>query len=125
MSRYAAQFEVSHGLNLVLVNAVARRSLVGSREPAQARLALTVRAGVGPTVPRPEVIIFGEAGGGYEQVPVALQGAAGLEALVWRGLRALAEYKYTFTPTSFGIPNGRASLHVHSHHVVTGCGVHF
>jgi hypothetical protein len=125
MSRYAGQFEVSHGLNIVLVNAVARRTLVGSSEPSRGKLALIIRAGAGPTIPRPEVIVFGAAGGGYEAGPVAVQGAGGLEAVVWRGLRALVEYKYTFTPTSFAIPNGRASLHVHSHHLVTGFAVHF
>jgi hypothetical protein len=125
MSRYAGQFEVSHGLNMVLVNVVARRALMGSREPAQARLAFVARAGAGPTIPRPEVIVFGAAGGAYEAGPIAVQGAAGVEACLWRGVRAIAEYKYTFTPMAFDIPNGRAGLHVHSHHLVTGFAVHF
>jgi opacity protein-like surface antigen len=125
MSRYADQFEVSHGLNMVVVNAVLRRSLVGSREPAKATIALVARAGAGPTIPRPEVIVFGAAGGAYEAGPVAFQAAAGVTLRLWRGLAVLTEYKYTFTPTAFTIPNGRASLDVHSHHVVTGFAVHF
>jgi len=124
MSRYADQFEVSHGLNMVLVNAVLRRALVG-REPSRATIALVIRAGAGPTIPRPEVVVFEAAGGAYEAGPVAVQAAAGVEVRLWRGLRALTEYKYTFTPTSFTIPNGRASLDVHSHHFVTGFAVHF
>lgn len=123
MSRYADQFEVSHGLNMVLINAVLRRAVVGSDE--QARIALVARVGAGPTIPRPEVIVFGAASGAYEAGPMAAQAAAGVEARLWRGLRALTEYKYTFTPTSFTIPNGRASFDVHSHHVVTGFAVHF
>ncbi|HYO84550.1 MAG TPA: hypothetical protein VES20_24320, partial [Bryobacteraceae bacterium] len=86
---------------------------------------LLARAGAGPTVPRPEVNVFGSAGGSYQAGPVAAQGAAGIDARLWRGFRVLAEYKYTFTPTSFDIPNGTARFHVHSHHLVTGLAVHF
>ena len=125
MSQYAQQFEVSHGLNMVLVNAIARRSLAGSSEPSQARLALVGRLGAGPTIPHPEVIVRGVGSGSYQSGPVAVQAAAGLEGLVWRGLRALLEYKFTFTPTSFSIPDGKASLHVHSQHLITGLAVYF
>jgi hypothetical protein len=38
------------------VNAVIRRALFGSRHPAWAQLILLARAGLGPTIPRPEVI---------------------------------------------------------------------
>lgn len=125
MSRYADQFEVSHGLNIVLVNVILRRSLAGSSDPAKAAIALVARAGAGPTIPRPEVIVLGTPGGAYEAGPLAAQAAAGVTLRLWRGLAVLTEYKYTFTPTAFTIPNGRASLHVHSHHVVTGFAVHF
>jgi lipid A oxidase len=122
---YADQFEVSHGLNMLLVNAVLRQGLLGGREPRDARIALIVRVGAGPTLPRPEVIVFGAAGGAYEMGPVAVQGAAGIETKLWRGLHLLTEYKYTLTPTSFAIPNGTASFDVHSHHFATGLAIHF
>jgi hypothetical protein len=125
LSRYADQFEVSHGLNLVLVNAVFRRTLVGHADPSEARIALVARIGAGPTIPRPEVIFLGVAAGAYEAGPIAFQAAAGLEARLWRGLRVLTEYKYTFTPTSFTIPDGRARFHVHSSHLATGLAVYF
>jgi len=125
MSRYVTQFEVSHGLNMVLINVVFRRALAGGRNTSNARLALTGRGGVGPTIPRPEVNILGESGGAYQRGPIAVQGAAGIEARVVRGLRALAEYKYTFTPTSFDIPGGNATFAVHSQHLLTGFAIHF
>lgn len=125
MRAYADQFEVSHGLNMVLANVVLRQGLVRGRDPKDAPLALIVRAGAGPTIPRPEVIVFGAAGGAYQTGPIAAHFAAGVEAKLWRGLHLLAEYKYTFTPTSFAIPNGTASFDVHSHHFVTGVAVHF
>jgi hypothetical protein len=125
MRAYADQFEVSHGLNMLLFNVVLRQGLFGGPEPRDARVALVVRAGTGPTIPRPEVIVFGAAGGAYEVGPVAVQGSAGLEIKLWRGLHVLTEYKYTFTPTSFAIPNGTASFDVHSHHFVTGLAIHF
>ena len=125
MARYADQFEISHGLNLVLVNAVFRQALIGGPEPASARLTFVGRAGLGPTVPHPETVVFGEASSGYELGPLATQAAAGVEAKLWRGLHILAEYKYTFTPTAIAIANGEATLNVHSHHAVTGLAVHF
>ena len=125
MRKYVQQFEVSHGLNMVLINGVARRTLLGNRDPALALLALVTRAGIGPTIPRPEVIVLGAGGGSYQRGPVGLQGAAGVEGRLWRAVRILVEYKYTFTPTSFDVPNGSASLHVHSQHLVAGFAVHF
>jgi hypothetical protein len=110
---------------MLLVNVVLRQRLLGGREPRDARVVLIVEAGAGPTIPRPEAIVFGAAAGGYELGPVAVQCAAGLEVKLWRGLHVLTEYKYTFTPTSFTIPNGTASFDVHSHHFVNGLAVHF
>jgi hypothetical protein len=118
MGRYTGQFEVSHGLNLVFINAVVRRPLIE-------RLLFVGRAGIGMTIPRPEVIVFGVSGGSYQAGQIATQAAAGIQARLWRGLHLTSEYKYTFTPASFEIPNGRASLRVHSHHVATGFAVHF
>jgi hypothetical protein len=125
MRDYADQFEVSHGLNMLLVNAVFRWPLLARDDARTARVALILRAGAGPTIPRPEVIVLGAPGGAYEIGPVAVQGAAGVETKLWRGLYLVTEYKYTFTPTTFAIPNGNASFHVHSHHIVTGFALHF
>jgi lipid A oxidase len=118
MRRYAEQFEVSHGLNMVFVNAVFRRVLIGP-------LMFIGRGGLGVTIPRPEVIILGVPGGSYQTGQIATQAAAGIQARLWGGLHLTTEYKYTFTPASFEIPNGRASVHAHSHHVATGFSVHF
>ena len=116
MRQQVQHFEVSHGLNLVLINAVARRSI--------GPIIATARVGAGPTVPRPEVTVFGQSGGEYQLGPIATQAAGGLQLRLWRGLYALTEYKYTYTPSAFDVPGGRASVRVHSHHWVGGFSVH-
>jgi len=83
------------------------------------------RGGAGPTVPRPEVTALGAAGGAYEAGPITVQGAIGVEARIAGSFRLISEYKYTFTPTSFDIPSGRAAFHAHSHHGVVGIGYYF
>jgi lipid A oxidase len=117
---YFQQFEVSHGLNMLLFNGVVRQPLVGDR------LLFVARGGVGPTIPRPSVTtVSGSSSGSYQLGPIATQAAAGVEVRLWRGLHLNTEYKYTFTPASFDTPAGEARLHVHSHHGIAGFTVHF
>jgi hypothetical protein len=125
MGRYADQFEVSHGLNLLLANLVFRQPVVAGPHPERHRLSLLLRAGAGPTFPRPETIILGVPSGEYQLGPAAFQAAGGLEYHFWRFLYLLGEYKYTFTRTRFDIAGGRAGFPAHSHHLVTGLSVYF
>jgi hypothetical protein len=120
LRQFAQQFEITHGLNLVLVNAIVRQPLLRSFDPARAPLTLVFRGGAGPTIPRPEVILLGVSGGDYQVGRIAVQGAAGIEARVaWR-IGVMAEYKYTYTPARIDVPGGQAALAVHSQHVVGG-----
>jgi hypothetical protein len=109
----------------VLGNVVLRYPLGGAGHPARARAMLTGRAGVGFTIPRPEVIFQEVSSGAYELGPVASQLAGGAELRVWRGLRFIGEYKYTFTPTRFTVPDGTARIRVHSSHLVSGIAIYF
>ena len=125
MRRYADQFEVSHGLNLLLANLVFRQPVMAGPRPERHRLLLLLRAGAGPTIPRPEAIILGVPSGEYQLGPAAFQAAGGAEYHLWRRFYLMGEYKYTYTRTRFDIAEGRAGFPIHSHHVVTGLSFYF
>ena len=125
MREFAQQFEVSHGLNLLLGNVVARRSLLQDSTDRPGRLLLTAKAGAGVTIPRPETIVLGVPSGEYQLGPAVLQAAGGAEFQLWRWVYVLAEYKYTWTPSRFDLSGGEARMKVHSQHLVSGLALHF
>lgn len=112
------QFSISHGLNMLLANAVWEQPLGG-------RTFLQLRFGAGPTIPHPESLIQGEGRQQYQLGRAALQAAAGFEYRLWRGLHALSEYKFTRTRQRVDIVAGHAETLVRSHHGVFGLGLRF
>ncbi len=116
------RLSVSHGLNLLLFNAVARHAL-GSHE--RDRLVLLARLGIGPTIPHAESTVDGVSRQGYAWGAPALQAAAGVEVLTTRGLAVLAEYKFTRTRQSLDIDRGEARGVFASHHGIAGLAWHF
>lgn len=117
-------FSISHGLNLALVNLVARHALTG-RAGSEGRLAVVGRMGLGPTIPHAESRIGGVAREGYEIGALGLHLAGGLEARLARGLAAMAEYKLTHTDQSVAVSQGQAQGRFTSHHGIFGFGWHF
>jgi hypothetical protein len=116
-------FSISHGVNLVLGNVVARLPLGGAPAP---RLRAAFRAGVGPTVPHAESTVEGvRAPEGYELGGPAWQAAAGLEARLTRGLFGVAEYKLTRTWQRATVAGGEATVTLVAHHAVFGLGWRF
>jgi hypothetical protein len=116
------RFSMSHGLNFVLMNLAARRTL-GSRNHVKAQV--VGRLGVGPTVPHAETTIDGMRRDAYELGAVALHAAGGAEIrLGWR-LGAVAEYKFTRTRQTITIDGGKARGSFASHHAVIGITWHF
>lgn len=115
------RFSISHGLNLVLVNGVVRRTL---RRDQQGEMQLTGRIGAGPTIPHAESAIDGVAYEGYEFGTIAAHAAIGMEIRIWRQLAALAEYKVTRTRQALAIDRGEARGLFASHHGVVGIAWH-
>lgn len=113
------RFAISHGLNFVLVNAVARQPLPGGRAT------LTARAGAGPMLPHPEIEVEGVAREGYELAGPGLQAGGGIEFGLWRGVSLLAEYKWTRAHPRLSIDQGTASLVTRSHHLALGLSLTF
>lgn len=118
------RFSISHGLNLLLVNAVWRWPIAwpGGRVD---RVALVVRAGAGPTMPHVESTIAGVSREGYELGRVGWQAAGGLEVRLVARLSGLLEYKRTGTRQVVGLAGGTARTRVASNHVVFGLGWRF
>lgn len=119
VSDVVQRLSISHGLNLILVNAAVRRTF--ARQPDGARaLQLAARIGAGPTVSHPESTIAGESHQGYELGGAAMHAAAGLEYRVSRRFAVMAEYKFTSTTQRITIARGTAESAFASHHAVAG-----
>jgi len=120
------RLSITHGVNLVLVNAVARRDL-GARSVASgpARASLVGRVGVGASVPHPESRIGGAFRAGYEFGSLSVQAAVGAELRVVGPLSLTAEYKITRTAQNVGVAAGRLHAVLVSHHAATGVAMRF
>lgn len=113
------QYSISHGVNLLLFNAAARRGF------QDGRVILTGRVGVGPTLPHTESRIEGEAQEQYEIGSLAWQAAGGAEFKLWRRLYLLGEYKFTRTRQRGKVSAGNAESLLRTHHGVFGLSYHF
>ena len=125
MSTFVQRFSVSHGMNMLLVNFVARKQFFPAPQERLGRLLINGRAGVGATIPRAETEIMGLRDEHYQWARVALQFAGGAEVRLWRKLYALGEYKYTHSDERFRVSGGDATTLQRSHHGVFGLAIHF
>jgi hypothetical protein len=112
------QYNVSHGLNLILGNLILRHEFIP-------RLDAVFRAGLGVTVAHPEIRAFGEALDEYQLHGAAIQLAGGAEFELTRPLFVLGEYKFTSTSPRFEIGGARIESSFATHHLVAGLGFRF
>jgi lipid A oxidase len=112
------QYNVSHGLNLLLGNFVLQREITE-------RVDLSLRAGLGVAIPHPEIRAFGQVLERYERQGAAIQFAAGTNLAVTRHLFWLGEYKFTTTNARFQIGSATIQNAFSTHHIVSGFGVRF
>ncbi len=125
MGAFVQRFSVSHGLNLLLANVVARKQFYRSAQEGLGRVIINAHAGVGGTIPHAETEVVGLPDQHYQWGRAAFHLAAGAEFRLWRKLYALSEYKYTHTDQRFHVAAGDASTLLRSHHGVFGLGIHF
>ena len=111
-------FNLSHGLNFIFVNALMRREIY-ERVTAMARI------GAGPVLPHTESVVRGQRREHYELAGAGVQLSAGAEVLVWRTLAVAAEYKWTRAQPQVTLAVGSLSLPATSHHVVLGIAAQF
>jgi lipid A oxidase len=112
------QYNVSHGLNLLLGNLVLQREVVR-------RLDVCFRTGLGVAIPHPEIRAFGQTLEQYEVHGVAMQLAAGVNFQLTRRMFWLAEYKFTTTKPRFEIGSATIENTFSTHHIVSGIGFRF
>jgi hypothetical protein len=118
------RYSISHGVNLLLFNVVARHRIKYSAH-TQERLVLIARAGLGPTLPHTESLVEGRAQEQYEIGRLAWQTSGGAEFRLWRGLYALGEYKFTRTRQRGKVALGTAESLLRTSHGVLGASYHF
>ncbi len=126
LGAYLARFSLSHGQNMLFVNAVVRHAFGAHADYRTARLVAFARFGAGPTLPHVESTIRGVTDEHYQRGAIAFQAAGGVELLVWRNLHALAEYKFTRCRQSVDVAAGaHVETLLSTHHFVFGASWHF
>lgn len=118
-------FSISHGVNLLLANAIFRHELWHSNEERAARAYLNLRVGAGTTIPHAESTVQGRADEHYQAGSPAIQVAGNIELRIWKRWYWVAEYKFTRIREQVDISSGTAKSLLETHHVVTGSSVHF
>lgn len=125
MSSLVQRLAMSHGLNFILANFAVRREIGPVDPQGAARLVAVVRAGAGPMTPHAESHIDNVPRDQYEYGGVGAQMGGGLELSLWRNLRVLGEYKFTWGTPEIGVAGGEAKVPARSHHIVFGLGYRF
>jgi hypothetical protein len=122
VSAVAQRFSISHGVNLLLVNALFRRAAdAPSRHP---RWILLGRAGAGRSISHPESTIAGRSYEAYEWGSFAIQGSGTIELRIMRRLYVSAEYKLTRTAQRVTIDGGTARTPLVTQHLASGLVFH-
>lgn len=119
--------EVTHGLNMVTLAAMARASFHKGEAHPKGRTQAYAGLGTGPVIAHVESTVRGA----NHETPYKLQSRPALEAFV--GLRrfltkrwlGLLEYKATRARVSAEVAGGRAAIRFTSHHLTFGLGLSF
>jgi hypothetical protein len=119
------RFSISHGVNLLLANAVFHQAMGRSREPGHPRAYAVLRFGAGVTIPHAESTIQNLVDEHYQVGSPAFQVAASVEVRIWERLYWTAEYKFTRTREQVDVNSGTATTLLLSHHFATGPAIHF
>jgi opacity protein-like surface antigen len=117
------RFSITHGVNLLLVNAVARHAVQG-RHNKPPRWFLTARAGAGASVPHAESTIGGVSLEQYEWGSFSVQATGGVELRLTNRVYISGEYKLTRTVQHVSVAGGSVRTPLTTHHLVAGVVAH-
>ena len=120
MSAWVQHYAMSHGMNFVLFNAVARLPLDDGGSGLASRVALTARAGAGPMVPHAETTVANESREQYEAGGLGYQFAGGVDIRLVGWLSAIADYKFSRGKPEIDIVAGTGSTTANVHQVAFG-----
>jgi len=111
------RYSMSHGLNFLLINLIARQPL-GSTD---SRTTLVLRGGAGPTLPHAETQVNGVSREQYEWAGLGADGGAGIEIRLARRVAVTLDYKLTYAkPTITIAGDGTGQTTALGHHVGVG-----
>lgn len=119
------RFSISHGVNLLLANAVLHHGFGNSDQEKNARAYVALRVGAGATIPHTESTIQNVIDEHYQLGGPAIQLAVSVGVRTWNRLYWMGEYKFTRTREQVGVNSGTATTLLESHHLVTGPVIHF
>ena len=114
MGEIVERYAMTHGLNFLVANFVARRP-IGS-----GRTALIVRAGAGGTIPHTETTVLGAAVDQYEYAGAGFHAAGGVDVRLNGRLSFVAEYKFTLARPEITLAGGSGRTAAATHHVAAG-----
>jgi hypothetical protein len=119
------RFSISHGVNLLLANAIFRHELWRSNNERSARFYVSLRLGAGATIPHSESMVQGRTDEHYQAGSPAVQFAGTIEFRICKRWYWMGEYKFTRAREEVDINSGSAKSLLQTHHVVTGPSIHF
>ncbi len=111
------RYQMTHGLNFILVNLVLRRP-IGS-----GRAALVARAGAGPTLPHAETTIATVPREQYELGGLGVQLAGGVEFTLASRFDAFGEYKFTRARPEIDVDGGTGRMTARCHQIAFGLAI--
>ncbi len=133
MNQYVQRVDISHGVNLLMANLVARDGFWKAPAYPNGRVQVYGGFGLGAMLMHPETKVNGvrhEPGYQWDNSPAAqfFAGVRGIPFNIgWRyGNPALfAEYKFAMANADFDVDQGKGSLKLRSNLFVFGVGWHF
>jgi hypothetical protein len=114
------RYAMSHGMNFLLFNAVARYPLDEAGSGFASRVAFVARAGAGPMVPHAETTVDGESLEQYEAGGVGYQFAGGLDVRLAGALSAVVDYKFAYGKPEVTIVDGTGQTTAKVHQLAFG-----
>jgi opacity protein-like surface antigen len=120
MNAEVQEYQMTHGLNFLLVNAVSRIPL-----GEHSRFALVTRAGIGSTLPHAETNVLGAFRQQYEFAGLGIQGSAGVAIRLTRLISLEADYKLSNAQPKITVAGGTGQTTAVSHQVAIGLAFGF
>lgn len=119
MNTEVQEYQMTHGLNFLMVNGVARFPFHGGR------LALVTRAGLGSVLPHAETSVLGATEQRYQFAGLGVNGSAGLALKLTRILSLVADYKISDASPKIAVIGGTGQTTAISQQVAFGLAFGF
>lgn len=132
MDTIVQSFNISHGVNVISLNALARHGFMPSERFPHGRLQAYGGFGLGAVINHAEAVMDGLESGSYQiddspsyQVLLGFRFFPVDLGLRWGNPAIFAEYKFTHLTPDFDINQGSGEVTFDTHHIVFGLGWHF